>query len=118
MPTTINLFNIIVPLFALIMIAKAYSHFRRGEKSLREFVTWIFIWGSIGYIGFYPDIVSKLSGFLGIKSGLNVIIFFSLVILFYIVFKLIIALEQTEMRITRLVRGMALKQPLRKQSEK
>jgi len=114
MPATINLFNIIVPLFALVMIAKAYSHFRRTEKSLREFITWIFIWGAIGYIGFNPDIVSRLSGFLGIKSGLNVIIFFSIIILFYIVFKLIIALEQTEMRITRLVRGMALKDPLKK----
>ncbi len=111
MPTTINLFNILVPLFALVMIAKAYSHFRRTEKSLREFITWMLIWGAIGYIGFNPDIVMRLSGFLGIKSGLNVIIFFSIIILFYIVFKLIIAFEQTEMRITRLVRGMALKNP-------
>lgn len=104
-----TLLNLIAPLFAILMIMKGFSHFRRGEKTWREMITIACVWGLFGYIGAWPGSVDRLSGFLGIKSGINVLIFSSIVILFYIVFQLMIAYEQVEMRLTRVVRAIALK---------
>ena len=105
------LLNILAPLLGLIMIAKAFSRFRRGEKTWRELLLWIVIWGVFAFIGLWPSSVEGLSGFLGIKSGLNVIIFSSIAVLFFIVFQLILAYEVLEMRLTRVVRDVALKDP-------
>ncbi len=101
--------NILAPLIGLMMIAKAYSRYRRQEKTWRELFVWIVIWGVFGYVGLFPSSVEGLSGFLGIKSGLNVIIFSSIAVLFFIVFQLILACEVLEMRLTRVVREVALK---------
>lgn len=103
------LLNILAPLLGIIMIAKAFSRYKRGEKTWRELLLWAVIWGVFGYIGLRPSSVEGLSGFLGIKSGLNVIIFSSIAVLFFIVFQLILACEVLEMRFTKVVREVALK---------
>ncbi len=105
------LLNILAPLLGLVMIAKAFSRFRRGEKTWRELVLWVVIWGVFAFVGLWPSSVEGLSGFLGIKSGLNVIIFSSIAVLFFIVFHLILACEVLEMRLTSVVRDIALKDP-------
>lgn len=104
-----SLFNLIAPVFALVMILQAYSMFNRGKKTWRELLAWTLVWGAFGYIGGWPSVVDRFAGFLGVKSGLNVLIFTSLVILFYIVFQLMVTCEQLEMRITQVVREAALK---------
>ncbi|MBI4836199.1 MAG: DUF2304 domain-containing protein [Candidatus Abawacabacteria bacterium] len=104
-----SLINLIAPLFALIMIANGISYFRRDQRTWRELLTWTFIWGGFGFLGAWPGSVDRLSGFLGIKSGLNVLIFSAIVILFYIVFQLITAYENLEMRLTKVIREQALK---------
>lgn len=104
-----TLFNLIAPIFALVMIGKAISHFRRNRKTWREIIAIVLFWGVFGYIGSVPGSVDALSGFLGVKSGINVIIFSGLVILFYIVFQLLMAYEQLEMRLTKVIREIALR---------
>ncbi|MBI5411640.1 DUF2304 domain-containing protein [Candidatus Peregrinibacteria bacterium] len=103
-----TLYQLIVPLLALVMIAKAISRFRRGQQTWRELITWIFVWGAIGFFALFPKISDKLANFIGIKSGANAIITAALVILFYIVFKLLVTSENLESKITRLNRKIAL----------
>lgn len=113
-----SLINLIAPVFASIMILQAYSRFKRGQKTWRELLAWTVFWGGFGYIGGWPSVVDRFAGFLGVKSGLNVLIFSSLVILFYIVFQLMVAYEQLEMRMTQIVRSIALQDAACHKSEK
>mgnify|MGYP002132315586 CR=1 FL=1 len=78
---------------------------------MTSLATAFIIIGVFAFIGLWPSSVEGLSGFLGIKSGLNVIIFSSIAVLFFIVFQLILAYEVLEMRLTRVVRETALKDP-------
>ncbi|PIZ74213.1 hypothetical protein COY07_00995 [Candidatus Peregrinibacteria bacterium CG_4_10_14_0_2_um_filter_43_11] len=101
-------YQIIVPFLALIMIMKAVSRFRRSEQTWRELITWVLVWGAVGFFALFPEISDKFANFVGIKSGANAIITAALVILFYVVFKILVMTENLEGKITKLNRSMAL----------
>lgn len=111
---TLALYQIIVPLLCLLLIAKACSHFLRKEKTLRELIGWIFFWGSISIIAFFPSITESLAQLLGIKSNVNAILFTVMGVLSYIVFKLVVGYEDTQRDITRLTRAQAIEKYLSK----
>ena len=105
---SISLYQLIVPLFALTMVLRAFSRFRRHEQSWRELITWAIVWGAIGFFALFPEISDQFGRLIGIKSGANAIITAALIILFYIVFRLLVTSENMEGKITRLNRKIAL----------
>lgn len=104
------LYQIIVPLFCLVMIAKAFSHFLRKDKTMRELVAWFIFWGLIASASLFPEITSYLSSVLGIKSNVNAVVFSTLGILSYLCFKLMVQVENQEHQITKLTREIALRE--------
>lgn len=105
----IALYQILVPCFCFVFILKAFSHYFRGEKTIRELISWVIVWGAIAGIAFFPNATSQIALFLGIKSNVNAILFTISGILLYLVFKLMIGLENTEQHITVLTRRLALR---------
>jgi len=105
-----SIYQLLVPLFALLIIAKSISRLRRGEQNLHEFLIWLVIWGAVSYVALFPsgvvEFVARITGF---KNGIFAIIFFALIILFYIVFTQLLAIEKLEREITAIVRNDALK---------
>ncbi len=107
---TFSLYQLIVPLFVALMIMKAISRFRRHQQSWRELVTWVLVWGGIGFFALFPELSDRFASVIGIKSGANAIITAALVILFYIVFKLLVVSENLEGKLTKLSRFLALRE--------
>lgn len=106
----ISLYQFLVPFFSLLMIVKAFSRFLRHKQTMRELVLWIILWVAASIISLFPDYTVKwLSSVSGIKSGVNALIFFALVILFYGFLHLFVAIENNERTITELIRKIALK---------
>lgn len=106
----IALYQIIVPIVALIMIMRAFSRFFRGNKTLRELLGWIVFWGCIAVVALFPTLTEYLAGVLGIKSNVNAIVFTLLGVLSYLCFKLVVAAEENERALTRLTRELAKKE--------
>ncbi len=103
----IAVYQIIVPLVALVMVMRAFSRFFRGSKTLRELFGWIAFWGCIAVIAIFPTLTEHLAGVLGIKSNVNAIVFTLLGVLSYLCFKLVVAVEENERAVTALTREMA-----------
>ncbi len=101
-------YQIIVPILSILMITKALSHTLRGEKTIRELVSWIVVWGGIALIALFPETTDLLARVTGIKSSINALIFIALGILFFVVFKLILVIEKVEQDITQIVRHHAI----------
>ena len=97
-------------IFCLTMLAKSWSHFLRKEKSLRELIAWHIVFVGMGLIAISPSTVEKVAQITGFKSGINAIIFLSLAVLFYLVFRLVNVIENMEKKFTKLVRKLALKE--------
>jgi len=110
MAQNFSLYQLLVPLFSLIMIAKAVSQFLHHKRTLRELLVLSCIWVGISMVAVFPDFsMFWLSKFTGIKSGFNALIFFTLVVLVYGFLQLLIKMEDNERVLTDLVRKIALR---------
>ena len=106
----LHLYQIIVPLFSLVMIFYAFSLFKRGKKSIKELIIWGIFWGLFGFVALYPEVTNIVAQITGIQNNVNAVVFVSFVILFFVVFKMVIIIENIESRINSIVRKEALKE--------
>ena len=105
-----SLYQLLVPTFAVLMILRALSHTGRGGKTTREFIAIFIFWIFVGLVALFPHIfIDRIAAFLGIRSGINALFFFGFVILFFISFRLLVSVEESEVRITEIIRNIALK---------
>lgn len=101
-------------IIALIIIAFFLSRLfwqkRKNHIGFNEFLFWLIFWllaaGLIISLKFIDRLVSGL-GFSG--SGIEVLLYLSAAVLFYLVFRLRLKLEKIEKDITKIVKNIALK---------
>jgi hypothetical protein len=106
---SLNAYQIIAPTISLIAVIYAWSLVFRQRKTIWEASLWTLFWGAIAFIALYPDAITYISAFTGIKDRENAVLVTFLGILFFIVFYIVIRLEELEQRQTRIVRKVALK---------
>jgi len=103
-----SLIALLTPVFCILMIVRALSLFSKRKQTWRELLWWVVLWSGIGFVAFYPKMLDHLPAFIGIKSGVNVLIFFGFVLLFYGFFRLFIKVEELEEKMVRMNRERAL----------
>ena len=108
MNTTV--YQIVVPILSLLAFLYAWNLVVRQKKTIWEAVLWTLFWGFIALIAVYPGILSYLSAVTGIADQENAVLVTFLGILSFIVFYLVVRLEELEQRHTKIVRALALRQ--------
>src|SRR3989338_11396583 len=103
-------YQIVAPIVAIIALAYAWNLWYRQKKTLWEVALWTLFWASIALIAFYPDILTYLTAVTGIKDQVNAILVTCIGILFFMVFYVIMRLEEIDQRQVRLIREMALRE--------
>jgi hypothetical protein len=110
----ITIIQVLILIFAL--FAWSRVALRLKDKSIRiwEFVFWSAIW--IGVIAFAvtPAFFAWFSTLLGIGRATDLAMYISIVLLFYLVFRLYVHLEKQNMELTELVRETAIKRAKKK----
>lgn len=112
-----QLFQLLTLLFCAAMILRAVSNYRRGDRTARELVAWIAVWGSVAAVAAYPHAADTAGRLLGIKSGSNAVLAFAVVVLFYLALRAAFRVEQLEERLTGLTRQLALRDLDREQRD-
>lgn len=107
-PVPFTPYQIVVPLFALLLIVYAWNLVMRQKKSIWEGVLWTFFWSAISYISLFPSSLQYLSTVTGIKRNENAATITAIGVLFFIVFYLIMRIEELEQRVVKVVREKAL----------
>ena len=100
--------EILIFVFVFGMYLKLLSDFKNKKISFRRFFFWIFIWFALSLIVFFPQIVFLLAGLLGIERAKDLPIYVSIIILFYIAFKVGVKIEKIDKEITKIVRSVAI----------
>lgn len=119
MLTTIQIVLLLFVIFALSRVA-----LRLREKVLpaKTALFWALIWVAaiIGIL--LPTTTTKIASIFGVGRGVDVIVYISLVLLFYLVFRIYVMIGDIHHEITSVVRKTALqnapKPPEARQSEK
>lgn len=92
------------------VISRVVLRWRDHSLSTRESILWVFVFGGILIVLLVPRVSVNLAHFLGIGRGSDVIVYGSVVLLYYLVFRIYVSLENIEHKLTVLVREIALAQ--------
>lgn len=102
-----NIIQILALIFSLFALSRAFLRTRDKKLSLGELLFWVIVWFMMLLVVFFPDTTTFVANIVGIGRGIDVIIYTSIAILFYMVFRLYVKIEEREQEITLLVREIA-----------
>ena len=101
--------QILITGFGLFAISRSYLRFKNNNESIFEFLIWIVIWTSIIIVVFVPKITQIPAKILGIGRGVDALVYLSIVVILYSVYRIYAKIEKIEQDITTLVREETLK---------
>lgn len=83
--------------------------YSKGRVSLGEFILTVGFWLGVAAVAIWPDRISKfVANLFGIKSNVNAIIFLSIGVLLYLIFRLYNEMRLNRRQVTELARKIAL----------
>lgn len=100
--------QIIIGVFVLFALSRTFLRFKEGEIGRLAFVSWFFVWILVAVVAFWPDVTQSIADFLGIERGIDSVVYFSIVVLFYLIYRAYVKIEHLEHDITKVVRDDAL----------
>jgi len=103
--TTIHLIIVVFVLFAM---SRTYLRLKDGELGIVSFAFWMVNWFLVGVIGFWPGVTQRIADIVGIERGIDTVVYSSIVVLFYLMYRLYVKIEHLEQDITKVVRDSAL----------
>ncbi len=101
--------QIVVVLFALFALSRAVLRFKDGKITKNELLFWSLLWIALIIFVFLPGIAGFISRMLGIGRTVDAVIYATILVLFYLIFRVYVKLEGMEQEITTVVRKISLK---------
>lgn len=111
MLTPIQIFLLVLVLFA---VSRVYLRAKEKILSPKTALFWFAIWTAAAFGILLPTTTSNLAQIVGVGRGVDVIVYVSLALLFYLVFRLFVLVEDLRHEITSLIRQIALQNPSKK----
>ena len=110
----IGIFQIIVLVFVLFALSRVILRFKDHKITFGSFFFWTVIWAAALVVLFIPQITAPAARLLNIGRGVDVAVYFSIVLLFYLLFRLYVRMEKIDQEITVAVRESAISKAKRK----
>jgi len=101
--------QILAIVFALFAFSRAYLLFKNSKINWKEFVFWTVIWVAIIIVSLSTQIMALISEFLGVERPVDAFIYLSIILLFYLVYRIYAKFDHVEHEITLLVRKISMK---------
>ncbi len=101
--------QIILSLFLLFALSRVVLQLRSSQLTLGGFLFWagVFIFALAGVLE--PNLTAYAAKLVGIGRGADVVLYISIALLFYLIFRLSITVEENRREISELIRQIALK---------
>jgi len=103
-----EIIQVLIIIFALFAMSRAILRFRDGKLTKSEFLFWLAVWLAIIVFAFTPNLTTQISILIGIGRGMDLLMYVSVIVLFYLMFRLYVKAESLEKDITFLVRKFAI----------
>jgi small membrane protein len=101
--------QIILLAFLIFAISRVVLRLKDGSLTIGAFLFWMAIFVLAGLAVIDPEFTTFIASVIGIQRGTDVIIYLSLTLLFYLIFRMNIIIENLRQEITKLTRELALK---------
>lgn len=104
------LIQVIIVAFSAFASVRLILKYRKNSLKTGEFVFWLLLWAAAALVAILPETTSFLARALGVGRGVDLVIYISIIALFYAVFRIFVRLEKMEQDITRVIREIAVRE--------
>ena len=101
--------QVILLIFLAFAVSRVFLRLREGSLAFGAFLFWLAVWTLAGFAVIEPEFTTYLAAKIGIQRGTDLVIYLSLFLLFYLVFRTNVLIENLKEEITQLVREIALR---------
>ena len=105
-----SIIQIFIIAFALFALSRVMAQFKKGGLTLAWLLFWVLFWIVAGVVTLLPQTSDAIANLVGVGRGADLIIYLSLVALFFLVFRMFVKIESVEQEITKLVRKLAIEE--------
>ena len=102
------LFQVLFTVFALVAIVSVIKKKKAGQFGAKGMIFWVLFWFLAIIAVMWPDSTTILANRFGIGRGTDFILYVSVAVIFYLIFKLHIKIEAISRDITKIVRKDSL----------
>lgn len=106
--------RLFILVFVFFSLAKVVFVFRRGQLRRGPLVLWGVLWLGIAVVALVPDLSSRLAEYVGVGRGSDLVVYGSILFLFYAVFRLVIKQSYLEREIADLAGTAAIREAQKK----
>ena len=100
--------QILLLAFVIFAISRVYLRLKENVISTRVAVFWFLIWlTALGGVSL-PATTTRIADFFGVGRCVDIIVYISLALLFYLVFRIYVMIEDLRHQITYIIREIAL----------
>ena len=104
------IFKILFILFAFSAIIAVIRKKREGALGLSSVLWWIVFWIAAAYAVLWPGTTQMLAGYFGIGRGTEFVLYVSIALIFYLLFRMNVKIESINRDVTKVVRKNALEE--------
>lgn len=101
--------QIILSVFILFILLKTWLSYKTRQISTSFFILWVLLWLVGLFAIFYPGLLGKIANLLNIGRGVDFALYVSIILLFYLVYKINLKIGKINRDLTKIVRKMAIK---------
>lgn len=105
-----NPFSLFAVAAILFFWSRVILRYKDRVISIWEFMMWSGVWIAALLVVLRPGVTGTAAERLGIGRGSDVVVYISIIIIFYLLFRVYIRLDIQERQITDLVRALAIQQ--------
>lgn len=111
------LIQYLIVFLILLIICRVIIKWKQNLLGVRDFIFWFIFWIAVGIIVVLPEVTSFLAQLVGVGRGADLVIYLSIVLIFYIIFQIMVRIERIERNITKIVREVAMEEEDKSQSK-
>ncbi len=102
--------QILLSLFILFALIKVVGRYRAKEVSFLSLVFWALFWAVVAVVVWQPNLSTELANRVGVGRGSDLVMYVSVAVIFYLIFRVTVRLEKMERNITKIIRDIALRE--------
>lgn len=104
----LRLFQVIVIVFAVFALTRVMMQRKNKNFSINEFIFWSLIWIGLIAVSFSKPLLQDIADLIEIQRGVDLLIYGSITMLFYMLYRLYAKVDSQQQEITKIVTKSAI----------
>lgn len=100
--------KVVIILFSFYAVYKVYIKYKSGQISAPRAIFWLLLWVAVIGAALWPKTTDLIAKYVGVGRGADLLVYLSILVIFFLMFRIIIRLEKIDREITKIVRKVAL----------